>query len=336
MTAPTPLEEATPSRARTVIAGARHALLTLPYERLCGRVGLLDDGGEPILLVTAGSPPAHAAGSSPTARVDIHGPQGERLVLSGSLRVVPGPATDVIARLAGPGCPTPRPPLGSCGHDHDLVAIAMIVAEVALYLLTPTDPGGAAAQPSSDHDKIDHDKIDHSGTDRGGTGSADLPRPRPTAPEKATTGSSRRAPRAAGERDRGRARAAGGCGTRIDLIAYALAEPDLIAAYAPDLVAHLNTVHAEQIRRLAEHTVAVDTDQGRGARQPAGPRLVRIVRSGHARELAGAQITRLDHQGLDMWRMGPSGAEEIHLPFRAPLREPRELGREIRWLLGLV
>src|SRR5262249_37717570 len=45
-------------RARTVLAGARHALLTLPGPRVRGWTGLIDDGGEPVLLVGADSPPA--------------------------------------------------------------------------------------------------------------------------------------------------------------------------------------------------------------------------------------------------------------------------------------
>ncbi len=321
MTTPTPVEEAAPNRARTVIAGARHALLTLPYERVRGRVGLLDDGGEPVLLATAGSPPVHAAGSYPTARVDIHGPQGERLVLSGSLRIVPGPAADVIARLTGPGCPAPRPPLGPGGHEQDLVAIAMAVAEVILYMLTPTESCTAPARTPTGH---------------GAPRSAGVPGAPPAATTTATTEGSRWAPQAGYGRDHVRTRATETSETRIDLVAYALAEPDLIATCAPDLVTHLNTAHTEQIRRLAEYAVSVDPDRGDDARRSPGPRLVRVVRSARAQELAGVQITRLDHHGLDMWRIGPSGAEEIRIPFRAPLREPRALGGEIRWLLGLV
>ncbi|SBW29102.1 hypothetical protein FDG2_6441 [Candidatus Protofrankia californiensis] len=217
-----------------------------------------------MLLATAGSPPAHAAGSYPTARVDIHGPQGERLVLSGSLRVVPAPTADVIARLVGPGCPAPRPPLGPSGHEQDLVAIAMVVAEVVPYMLTSTDPGTAATRTS---------------TDRGDPRSAGLPGTPPEATTAPTTKGSRRTPQAGRGRDHVRTRTTESVGTRIDLVAYALAEPDLIAAYAPDLVTHLNTAHAEQIRRLAEYAVAVDPGQGDGTRRSPGPRPARIVLS---------------------------------------------------------
>ncbi len=273
-------EEPVPNQARTIIAGARHALLTLPYDRVRGWVGLLDDGGEPVLLATVGSLPTRVAGNSPTARVDIPGPTGERLVLAGSLRVLPGPVTEIITRIRGVGCGVPRPGIPSPGYDNNLTdrtALTLAVAEVILCL--PTTP------------------------DRGGHGRV-----------------------RAGEKPQ----------TRIDLAAYALAEPDLIAAYAPDLVSHLNTDHADQLRRLAEYATVADPAPPEEDTGPHNPMIATVVRSADAHELAGAQITHLDRFGMTMWRVGHHGAEEIRIPFRAPLREPQGLGEELRWMLGLV
>jgi hypothetical protein len=91
------------TRARTVLAGGRHALLTLPRHDVRGWTGLIDDGGEPVLLVGAGSPPTAAAGTVRRCRIDVPGTAGERLVLAGALRAVPGTAEQVARRIAGPG-----------------------------------------------------------------------------------------------------------------------------------------------------------------------------------------------------------------------------------------
>ena len=109
-------------RARTVLAGGRHALVTLPCERAHGWVGLLDDGGEPVLLVGASSPPALGASSEPQGRVDVPGHNGERLVLTGRLRHVPGMTDTVVRRLAGAARAVVVP-----GSDAtDVVALAFV------------------------------------------------------------------------------------------------------------------------------------------------------------------------------------------------------------------
>ncbi|EIV94998.1 Protein of unknown function (DUF2470) [Frankia sp. QA3] len=100
-------------------------------------------------------------------------------------------------------------------------------------------------------------------------------------------------------------------GRRIDLAAYAFAEPDLISAYAPELIEHLNVGHADQMRQLARHAL---------------PTAI-------AGDVAGVQVSGLDRYGIDLWRVDAAGAEQVRVTFRQPLIEPRSLGRELRRLL---
>ncbi|WP_313949527.1 DUF2470 domain-containing protein [Frankia sp. AvcI1] len=98
---------------------------------------------------------------------------------------------------------------------------------------------------------------------------------------------------------------------RIDLTSYAFAEPDLISAYAPELIEHLNVGHADQMRQLARHARPAETEG----------------------DIAGVQVSGLDRYGLDLWRVDSAGAEQVRVAFRQPLVEPRSLGRELRRLL---
>jgi Protein of unknown function (DUF2470) len=248
----------TAGHARTILAGARHALLTLPTgcrrpgkagER--GWVGLVDDGGEPVLLARAASSPALAtvSGSTP-ARTDVPGPAGERLILAGTLVRVPGPVETVLAAIQAA-----RPSSLAVVPDDDpdtLVALRLTVSEVLLSVPAPAGTGGGQ----------------HSGV----WGS----------PEDAQ---------------------------RVALDSYALAEPDLITAYAPDLVTHLNEAHGDVLRAIAIRTAPDDLD------------------------IAGAWVSDLDREGLTMWRVVPSGAEPVRLRFHEPLTEPRALGAELRRML---
>jgi hypothetical protein len=257
------------TRARTVLAGGRRALLTLPRHDVRGWTGLIDDGGEPVLLVGAGSPPTAAAGTVRRCRIDVPGAAGERLVLAGVLRAVPGTAEQVARRIAGPGLTVVVPYDGADG----LAALALSVHEVVLCL--PAAPSGARGRAA-----------------RQPPGDTDLRWP-PTA-----------------------------TGRKVDLTAYALAEPDLIAAYAPDLIDHLNAEHTHQLHQLVSHGVPVapgHADRLGGAPEPA--------------TVAGVQVGALDRTGLTLWQVGADGADELRVTFRTPLTEPRSLGLELRWLL---
>jgi hypothetical protein len=113
---------------------------------------------------------------------------------------------------------------------------------------------------------------------------------------------------AGGGRRRPGAWASAEAAERVGLDAYALAEPDLIAAYAPDLIAHLNEAHGDILRAIAIRRAA-DID------------------------IAGAWVTGLDRAGLNIWQVQPSGAEPVRIRFSEPLTEPRALGAELRRLL---
>ncbi|MBX6388655.1 MAG: DUF2470 domain-containing protein [Frankia sp.] len=264
-------------RARTVLAGARHALLTLPGARVRGWAGLIDDGGEPVLLVAAGSPPTMAAARSRRCRIDVPGADGERLVLAGQLRTVPGDAQQVAQRIAGPGLTVMVP---DEGRVDDLVALALSVDDVLLCLPTADEPG-APRRP----------------------------------------GWARRPGRAAGGRGGEPRWPTMARGQRVDLAAYALAEPDLITAYAPDLIEHLNTAHAGQLRRLAAH------GRPRSGQRPLADPTDPVA-------VAGVAVSALDRTGLTLWVVGPAGADELRVTFRNELTEPRSLGMEIRRLLA--
>jgi|GEM_PF-3393614 len=246
---------ATADRARTIMAGARHALLSLPTgcrrpgspgER--GWVGLVDDGGEPVLLARADSAPDRATGrGSMPARADVPGPDGERLVLTGTLTKVPGSVETVLADIH-----SAHPSALAVVPDDDptsLVALRLTVTDVRLGVL----PAG-----------------------------------------------SRRVGEWAAVQD----------AEPIGLDTYALAEPDLIAAYAPELVIHLNQAHGDLLRAVAINAAPGTLD------------------------VAGAYVSALDRTGLTLWRVVPSGAEPVRVPFSAPLAEPRRLGAELRRLLG--
>ncbi|WP_308301644.1 DUF2470 domain-containing protein [Frankia umida] len=232
-------------RARTVLASGRTALLTLPCERARGWVGMIDDGGEPLLMARADGRIAEAAQSGRRGWVDVPGHFGERLILTGTLRVVPGTTAQILSRLAD---------LGRSVDPIDAVAdglamLAVSVDEVVLCL-PPADQAGRVRRWST-----------------------------------------------------------GAVGRRIDLATYAFAEPDLIDAYAPELIDHLNTRHAEQMCQLAG-----------GGRTPGG-------------DIAGAYVSGLDRYGMDLWRVDTTGAHPVRIVFDEPLGEPRSLGRELRRLL---
>jgi hypothetical protein len=259
-----PTDSAPANRARTILAGARHALLTLPTgcrrpggARERGWVGLVDDGGEPVLLARATSAPALATltGSTP-AHADIPGPAGERLVLAGTLVRLTGSVASVLA-----GIQAARPSSLAVVPDDDpdtLVALRLTVSEVLLSVLpsdgSDTGTGGAGSHRTGVWATID-------------------------------------------------------AAARVGLDAYALADPDLIAAYAPDLIAHLNQAHSDVLRALAIRAA------------PA------------ALDVAGAWASGLDREGLTMWQVLPTGAEPVRIRFRQPLTEPRALGAELRRLL---
>jgi len=310
-------------RARTVLAGGRHALLTLPGPRVRGWTGLIDDGGEPLLLVGAGSPPIRsAAASSRRCRIDVPGAGGERLVLAGQLRTVPGSAEQVARRIAGPGLTVEVPPCGA----GELAAVALSVDDVLLCLPSAAEPGAPRGR-------------------RHGVAGSQLAEPgRGTEPRWPSTAN----------------------GRRVDLAAYALAEPDLIAAYAPDLVEHLNVAHADQLRQIAVHgrpVAVVQPSPASGALggavgdSVAGPAagmsgaLGLGAAAGVGRETGPAEVGRLadptdlaavigvaagglDRTGLTLWQIGPDGADEVRVTFRQPLTEPRSLGLELRRLLS--
>ncbi|WP_045876976.1 hypothetical protein [Pseudofrankia sp. DC12] len=290
MAAEEPDDDAMPRlaiHARTVLAGARHALLTLPGARVCGWTGLIDDGGEPVLLVGAGSPPTLTAGAR-RCRLDVPGFRGERLVLGGQLRTMPGSAEQIARRIAGPGL---RPTMQDY-DDDGLAALALSVDEVLLCLPTPTEPGAR--------------RRGH----RAG----------------------RRVNALAGRRGLGRgaepAWPSTASGRRIELDAYALAEPDLIAAYAPDLIEHLNTAHVGQLRLIAAahgRTVAAEVP-GTGSAAPMRPADLSSV--------AGIAVGALDRGGLTLWLVDEAGAHELTVAFHNPLTEPRSLGLELRRLLA--
>ncbi|MGF7235930.1 MAG: DUF2470 domain-containing protein [Frankia sp.] len=270
--------------ARTVVAGARHALLTLSVDRMRGWVGFLDDGGEAIILAGAASPPAAAGLTGSHARVDVPGPAGERVILIGDLRPLPGSAEKVSARLS-----TPERPVTLGGADVGLAAVALSVLDVVF------------CRPAL---------AERAAEDRHLAGSTRSSLPAPALASAPTRTSARAA---------GREWATEATGQRIPLAAYALAEPDLVLAYARDLTSHLNHAHAQQVRQLATAAEQFGNVAGPGVG-----------------ELIGAQLTGLDHTGLDLWRVGAGGAEAARLTFRRPLRAPSDLGAELRWLLERV
>lgn len=285
-------------QARTILAGGRRALLTLPCANVRGWAGLIDDGGEPLLIVGADSPPVHCAGAGRRARVDICGHNGERLVLSGVLRLVPQTTDDLVERLSQLG----RSITVTTGDISDLQVLTVSVDDVLICLPDRAErPVGRAA---------------------GGA------RPTRSRPDGAAASSSRLS--RVGRSTRGLRRATNprldgrwsalGPARRVELTSYAFAEPDLIAAYAPDLVRHLNDEHPAQVRLLATRGHA----PGLTATSPD---------DSVGREIIGATVTSLDRYGLDMWRVDTDGAQEIHVAFRSPLAEPRCLGRELRTLL---
>ncbi|MCK9894337.1 DUF2470 domain-containing protein [Frankia sp. AgB32] len=235
-------------RARTVLASGRTALLTLPREQARGWVGVIDDGGEPMVVANAEGPVVRAAHKGRRSWVDVPGHFGERLILAGSLRLVPGSTDQILRRLADPG----RTVDTIDGSIDGLSVLAVSVDDVMLCF----PPAGADCRPG-----------------RWSTAAV---------------------------------------GRRIDLTAYALAEPDLISAYAPELIEHLNSRHADQMRLLAS----------------TGP-----APACATRDLAGAQVSGLDRGGLDLWRVTTQGAEKIRIAFEQPLTEPRSLGQELRRLL---
>jgi len=291
-------------QARTVLASGRCALLTLPHARVRGWVGLVDDGGEPLLLVSADSAPTRCAAAGRRGRVDVPGHSGERLVLSGVLRELPGSAEQIMRRLADLGRTITFTP----GQPDDLRVVTISVDEVMICLPMDLQPGTEAnATPDGVRTAV-------TATGRpgatGGRGATWRPR-RVWTPVSA--------------------------GRHVDLTAYALAEPDLLLAYAPDLIEHLNTAHADQMRRLATRAVPaygadllgadpLGADSPGAADRPA-PRLDDIL---------GVQVIGLDHMGMDMWRIGPDGADKVRVTFQEYLSEPRSLGRELRRLLDMV
>ncbi|CAO5248260.1 DUF2470 domain-containing protein [Frankia sp. AgKG'84/4] len=232
-------------RARTVLAGGRTALLTLPREQARGWMGVIDDGGEPMLLANSDGPVVQAARKGRRSWVDVPGHFGERLILAGPLRLVPGTTDQILRRLADLG----RTVDTIDGMIDGLSVLAVSVDDVMLCY--PSD----------------------------------------CRPKKWSTSA---------------------VGRRIDLTAYALAEPDLISAYAPELIAHLNSRHADQMRHLASVGLPAEVA---------------------TTDLAGAHVSGLDRRGLDLWRVTTQGAEQVRVVFEQPLTEPRSLGQELRRLL---
>ncbi|EFC82887.1 DUF2470 domain-containing protein [Parafrankia sp. EUN1f] len=293
-------------QARTILAGGRRALLTLPCANVRGWAGLIDDGGEPLLIVGADSPPVHCAGAGRRARVDVCGHNGERLVLAGVLRLAPESTDDLVDRLADLG----RTISVTAGDVSALRVLSLSVDDVLICLperAERADRGlgsGRAAQNTA------------------------TSRSRPAGPAAASSSRGSRLGRSGrGSRRANTVRLDGrwsalGPARRVDLSSYALTEPDLIAAYAPDLVRHLNDEHAAQVRLLAAHGVAPT-----GAPQEATGAPVTPL------EVIGASVTSLDRRGLDLWRVDPDGARQVRVAFSAPLDEPRSLGRELRLLL---
>ncbi|MCM3921381.1 DUF2470 domain-containing protein [Frankia sp. AiPs1] len=234
-------------RARTVLAGGRTALLTLPCEQARGWVGVIDDGGEPVLMAGTGGRLASAAKNAKRSWVEVPGHAGERLILTGPLRVVPGTTEQIMSRLADLG----RTVSTEDGLTDGLSVLALSVDDVVLCLPTVVRDGRPRRWPSAT------------------------------------------------------------VGRRIDLASYAFAEPDLISAYAPELIEHLNVGHADQMRQLARHALPAALEG----------------------DIAGVQVSGLDRYGMDLWRVDGAGAEQVRVAFRQPLVEPRSLGRELRRLL---
>ncbi|OHV27204.1 DUF2470 domain-containing protein [Parafrankia soli] len=324
-------------QARTILAGGRCALLTLPCAHVRGWVGLIDDGGEPLLLVGADSPPARCADSGRRARVDVPGHNGERLVLAGVLASAAETADELVQRLGNLG----RSITVTSGDISDLRVLSVAVDEVLICLPGRAEaPAGADRAPVADRTVADrtaagsvpvatelaagteaaHAELaagtelatgtEAAGADlAAGTEVVEAPAPR----RSRVTRRARGARRDAAARPGGRWSSLGPA-RRVELTSYALAEPDLVTAYAPDLIEHLNKAHAAQMRQLAARGVTA-----------AG--------SICADEVIGASVTSLDRAGLDMWRIGPDGADAVRVLFRSPLAEPRSLGLELRLLL---
>ncbi|OHV38369.1 DUF2470 domain-containing protein [Parafrankia colletiae] len=303
-------------QARTILAGGRRALLTLPCANVRGWAGLIDDGGEPLLIVGADSPPVSCAGSGRRARVDICGHNGERLVLAGVLRLVPDTTENLVERLADLG----RSISVTTGDLDDLRILTMSVDDVLICL-----PEGVARGTIG-------------GRSAGGGRGA---RSRSGGGGGAVTSASRVA--RAGRSARGLRRAnnnrldgrwsALGPARRVDLHSYAFAEPDLVAAYAPDLIRHLNDEHAAQMRLLSTHGVALTEPAGAASGMAGGATATGASAEISRDAVIGATVTSLDRRGLDMWRIDIDGAREVRVAFRSPLVEPRCLGRELRLLL---
>ncbi|MEX5632030.1 DUF2470 domain-containing protein [Parafrankia sp. FMc2] len=302
-------------QARTILAGGRRALLTLPCANVRGWAGLIDDGGEPLLIVGADSPPVDCAGSGRRARVDICGHNGERLVLAGVLRLTPDTTENLVERLADLG----RSISVTTGDLDDLRILTMSVDDVLICLPEGVARGTGGGRSAS-----------------GGRGARSRP-----GGSGAVTAASRAA--RVGRSARGLRRAnnsrldgrwsALGPARRVDLHSYAFAEPDLVAAYAPDLIRHLNDEHAAQMRLLSTHGVAL-TEPAGAASGMVGGATVTGAPAGISRDaVIGATVTSLDRRGLDMWRIDIEGAREVRVAFRSPLIEPRCLGRELRLLL---
>lgn len=97
----------------------------------------------------------------------------------------------------------------------------------------------------------------------------------------------------------------------IPLMRYASAEPDLFAANSRRVMNHLNRCHGEQLRVWVAAHAATTLD-----------------------EVAGAAITDLTREGLDICRVDSAGAHHTHISFGSPVQTLDQFAHLLRRYLG--
>lgn len=79
---------------------------------------------------------------------------------------------------------------------------------------------------------------------------------------------------------------------RVALEDYAAADPDVIAAHGPRILAHLNHAHPGPLRQVAALTLGCAPDR-----------------------LVGAHLDRVDADGVELWAIDEDGARPLRLNF---------------------
>jgi hypothetical protein len=98
---------------------------------------------------------------------------------------------------------------------------------------------------------------------------------------------------------------------RIALDDYAMAEPDVIAAHGPRILAHLNEAHPLRLRTTAARVLGVVPDS-----------------------LADARLVALDAEGADLSVLDADGSRVVRIAFTRPVIDIDELVITLRCILA--